>query len=128
MDQGTSEQSHGTERLSSFEDAYKEIALNCFRYLNFKSFRDVDRLTIPQYELMMRAVRLKQVDMDYRNHMQAYLNFVVKAEKKTGKNKTTPVYLHFKKFYNYEKEVEKAKGITRKNRFAGIGEILKKGG
>ncbi|HIZ78038.1 MAG TPA: hypothetical protein H9669_10560 [Firmicutes bacterium] len=77
---------------------------------------------------MMRAVRLKQVDMDYRNHMQAYLNFVVKAEKKTGKNKTTPVYRHFKKFYNYEKEVEKAKGITRKNRFAGIGEILKKGG
>lgn len=40
----------------------------------------------------MEAVRLKQVDLDYRNHLQAFLNFAVKAEKKAGKNKTKPVY------------------------------------
>lgn len=76
----------------------------------------------------MEAVRLKQVDMDYRNHLQAYLNFVVKAEKKTGKNKSRPVYSKFKQFYDYEKEVEKAKNRgSKKSRFSGIGKFLSKG-
>lgn len=76
----------------------------------------------------MEAVNLKQVDMDYRNHLQAFLNFSVKAEKKAGKNKTTPVFKRFKQFYNYEKEVNKAmtKG-NKKSRFSGIGKFLKKG-
>lgn len=107
---------------------YREIALNCFRYLDYKSFDEVDRLTIPEYQLLMEAVRLKQVDMDYRNHLQAYLNFVVKAEKKTGKNKSKPVYSKFKRFYDYEKELAKVtnKG-GEKSRFSGIGKFLKKG-
>lgn len=75
----------------------------------------------------MQAVKLKQVDTDYRNHLQAFLNFVVKAEKKSGK-KSKPVYTRFKKFYNYEKEIEKAKGNNGDNRFSGIGSLLKKGG
>ena len=76
----------------------------------------------------MEAVRLKQVDKDYRNHLQAFLNFAVKAEKKTGKNKTKPVFGKFKKFYDYENEVEKAKnGGVEKSRFAGIGKLLNKG-
>lgn len=107
---------------------YREIALNCFRYLDFKSFAEVDRLTIPEYNLLMEAVRLKQVDMDYRNHLQAFLNFAVKAEKKAGKGKSKPVYGKFKDFYNYDAEVEKVrnKGKT-KSRFSGIGKFLKKG-
>lgn len=107
---------------------YREAALNCFRYLDFKSFEEVDRLTIPEYELLMEAVRLKQVDKDYRNHLQAFLNFAVKAEKKTGKNKSKPVYSKFKRFYDYESEVKKAtsKG-GEKSRFSGIGKLLKKG-
>lgn len=76
----------------------------------------------------MEAVRLKQVDHDYRNHLQAYLNFVVKAEKKAGKNKTKPVYTKFERFYHYEKELEKATGKEEsKSRFSGIGKFLKKG-
>lgn len=66
--------------------------MNCFRYLGFKSFEEVDRLTIPEYTLLMEAVQLREVDKDYRNHLQAFLNFAVKAEKKVGKNKTKPVY------------------------------------
>ena len=65
----------------------------------------------------MDAVRLKQVDMDYRNHLQAFLNFSVKAEKKAGKNKSKPVYSRFKKFYDYEKEIAK---ITKKGNESGI--------
>jgi hypothetical protein len=75
----------------------------------------------------MEAVRLKQVDIDYRNHLQAFLNFAVKAEKKTGKNKSKPVYSKFKRFYNYEEELEKAKNNDKKtSRFSGIGKFLKK--
>lgn len=88
----------------------------------------MDRLTIPEYELLMEAVELKRVDMDYRNHLQAFLNLSVKAEKKIGKNKSKPVYSKFIKFYDYEKEVAKVanKGIE-KSRFSGIGKFLKKG-
>lgn len=107
---------------------YREVALNCFRYLDFKSFAEVDRLTIPEYDLLMEAVNLRQVDKDYRNHLQAFLNFAVKAEKKTGKNKSKPVYSKFIKFYDYEKEIAKVtnKG-SEKSRFSGIGKFLKKG-
>ena len=75
------------------------MALNCFRHLGFKSFEEVDRLTIPEYTLLMEAVQLREVDKDYRNHLQAFLNFAVKAEKKVGKNKTKPVYQRFSKVF-----------------------------
>jgi hypothetical protein len=76
----------------------------------------------------MEAVRLKQVDMDYRNHLQAFLNFAVKAEKKVGKNKSRPVYSKFNRFYDYESEVKKAKNKgSEKSRFSGIGKFLRKG-
>ena len=69
----------------------------------------------------MAAVRLKQVDLDYRNHLQAFLNFAVKAEKKAGKNKTKPVYT------SNIKEIEKAKGKQHeKGRFLGLSRYLKK--
>ena len=100
--------------------------LNCVRYLDFKSCAEVDRLTIPEYELLMEGVRLKQIDKDYRNHLQAFLNFVVKSEKRVGKNKSRPVYNTFKKFYDYEKEIEKTKS-ENKSKFSGIGKFLKKG-
>lgn len=77
----------------------------------------------------MESVRLKQIDLDYRNHLQAFLNFAVKAEKKVGKNKSKPVFGKFKKFYDYEKEIAKVtnKG-NEKSRFSGIGKFLKKEG
>lgn len=76
----------------------------------------------------MEAARLKETDKDYRNHLQAWLNFTVKAEKKAGKGKTKPVYTKFKQFYDYEKHLGKAKNDdNKKSRFSGIGELLKKG-
>lgn len=87
----------------------------------------MDRLTIAEYKLLMEAAQLKQVDADYRNHLQAFLNFAVKAEKKTGKNKSKPVYSKFKQFYNYEEELRKVTKKDKKSRFAGIGKFLKKG-
>lgn len=75
----------------------------------------------------MEAARLKEIDKDYRNHLQAWLNRSVKAEKKAGKGKTKPVFTKFKQFYDYEKHLGKAKCDDKKSRFSGIGELLKKG-
>lgn len=75
----------------------------------------------------MKAQELKEIDADYRCHLQAFLNFAVKAEKKAGKNKSKPVYQRFKQFYDYEAAQSKALNKERKSRFSGIGELLKKG-
>lgn len=86
----------------------------------------MDKLTIPEYNLLMDAVSLREVDKDYRNHLQAFLNFSVKAEKKTGKRKSRPVYTTFSKFYNYEKEIRKI--LDKKKpakRLSGLGKLLK---
>lgn len=65
--------------------------------------------------------------MDYRNHLQAFLNFAVKAERKSGKH-SKPVFTKFKKFYDYDKEIAKAtKKKSEKSRFSGIGRLLNKG-
>ena len=86
----------------------------------------MDRLTIPEYTLLMEAVRLREVDKDYRNHLQAFLNFVVKAEKKVGKNRSKPVYQRFRKFFDYEKEVDCVRNRKQKNeRLDIIGRMMK---
>lgn len=89
----------------------------------------MDRLTIPEYNLLMEAVELKQFDLDYRNHLQAFLNFAVKARKKVGKNKSRPVYTTFEKFFNYEKFLKKIKSKKeeQEQRYSGLGKFLKKG-
>lgn len=109
---------------------YREVALNCFRYLGFKSYAEVDVITISEYYLLMEAARLKQVDMDYRVHLTAWLTFAAKAMKKSGKHKSKPVYSKFKQFYDYEAELKNARneGEKEKSRFSGIGKYLKKGG
>lgn len=85
-------------------------------------------MTFPEYKLLMEAVKLKEVDKDYRNHLQAFLNLAVKAKKKAGKNKQKPVFSRFKQFYDYEKEIEKVrKKESIKTRFSGIDSLLKKG-
>ena len=78
--------------------------------MDFKSFSEVDRLTIPEYRLLMKAAKLKEVDRDYRNHLQAFLNMSVQAQKKKGK-KSVPVFKEFRQFYNYEKAVKEAQKI-----------------
>lgn len=87
----------------------------------------MDRLTIPEYNLLMKAHELKEIDKDYRCHLEAFLNFAVKAEKKAGKNKSKPVYRKFKQFYDYEAEQKKVLNKEQKSRFSGIGKFLKKG-
>lgn len=95
--------------------------------MDFKSFAEVDRLTIPEYTLLMEAVRLKQVDRMHEIHLQAWLTFAAKATKKSGKN-VKPVYSRFERFYNYKEELKKAQNPEKeRSRFPGIGKVIKKG-
>ena len=115
------------------DEWYRETAINCFRYLDFKSFEQVDKLTLPEYDCLMEAQRLKEVDRDYRNHLQAFLNFAAQAKKKAGKYKEKPVYSTFKKFFNYEEAIRIARDNDQPghdHRFDGIGAtgLIKKKG
>lgn len=83
--------------------------------------------------MLMEAAQLRQIDQDYRNHLQAFLNFAVKAEKKVGKGKSRPKFDKFIKFYDYEKALRSVKkkkdgGDKKPGRFAGIGKLLNGGG
>lgn len=80
---------------------------------------------------MREAFDLAQVDKQRDLHELAYLSFQATATKKKGK----PVYKNFKKFFDYEKEIEKVKRqhggieIDRHNqRITDIGKILYTGG
>ena len=86
----------------------------------------MDRLTIPEYNLLMEAERLRQIDKSYWTHLTAWLTFAAKAEKKAGKGKTRPVYNKFEKFFDYKKELEKG-NKSQEMKFDGIGKLLKKG-
>lgn len=77
-------------------------------------------MTPAEYELLIEAAELRIVDQDYRNHLQAYLNFAVQATRgKSGR----PVYRRFKSFYDYEKEIDK---VSRKKKKAGKFSALSK--
>lgn len=76
----------------------------------------------------MEAERLKQVDKDYRQHLQAYLNYSVKATKGSGKH-AKPAYRKFKQFYDYDKELKKAKQQGKqenKSKFSSVGSFFRK--
>lgn len=100
------------------------MALNCFRYLDFKNFDQVDLLTFAEYELLMKAVELKEIDLNYHIHLLAFSNFRVKAKKKAGRNKTRPVYSTFKKFFDYEYELNKVLG-KKEDKFSKVKEFIR---
>lgn len=82
-------------------------------------------LTIPEYNLLMKSIELQQVDKNYWVHLQAFKNFQVKAEKKVGKNKTRPVYNNFRKFFDYEKELDRVLN-RKKDRFKNLKEYIRR--
>lgn len=55
---------------------------------------------------MMEALRLRNVDEDFKAHRQAWLNREVQAEKQIGK-KSKPVFGTFNQFFDYEKSISK---------------------
>ena len=82
-------------------------------------------LTIPEYNLLMKSIELQQVDKSYWVHLQAYKNLQVKAEKKVSKNKTRPVYNNCRKFFYYEKELDRVLN-RKKDRFKNLKEYIRR--
>lgn len=84
----------------------------------------VDRLELPEYELMMKAANLRRVDEEYRTHEQAYLNVAAKATK--GK-KGRPVYKTFKSFFDYDAAVRRIRnGEKHRDVLQSVSALLRK--
>lgn len=116
----------GRGSTDGINDLYKECAINAFRYFGINSFEEFNRMTMREYNILSEAYALKYVDKERDLHELAFLTFAATATKKSGK----PVYKTFKKFFDYEKELErvKRKGLEEtkkeKSRIATIGNLL----
>ena len=123
-DERNAESGRGSE--DGITDLYKECAINAFRYFGINSFEEFNRMTMREYNILSEAYALKYVDKERDLHELAFLTFAATATKKSGK----PVYKTFKKFFDYEKELErvKKKGLEEtkkeKSRIATIGNLL----
>lgn len=109
-------------RIIPFSERYKEVAFNCFKYLGFRSFEEVDQLTVAEYNLLMDAVFEKLIDRQEEIHSLAWLTAVkASAKKQVGKKKKI-VYIRFRDFFNRQKVENriknKTKTLSRKGRSA----------
>ena len=106
------------DSTDSSGDVYTEIATDCIRYLDL-SIEEIDRLTLPEITLLMRAYTLKEVDRYRDLHLLAWLSVSAGATKKDGK----PVYKKFRDFFDYDKEVEQTK--KQPDKFSNLSKHLK---
>lgn len=74
-----------------------------------RDINDIYRLTISEYQLMMKAAKLRRLDQEYFINLQAYKNQQVQSTDKKGK-------LIFKKFedlFPYQKLENEILGIKK---------------
>ena len=102
-----------------YTDTYTEVATNCLRYLNL-TLDEIDRLTLPEYELLLNAYVLKRVDYECDLHKVAWLSVSAGAMTKQGK----PVYQKFEDFYDHENEISKIQKKP-KDKFLNLSRHLK---
>jgi len=88
------------------------MVVNLFRFFPTLTLLEIERMTLYEYNLRFKSVNLRKVDEDYKIHWSAWCNWNVQAKKQQGKNKVTPVYTNFKKFFDYAKELKKVMGTT----------------
>lgn len=62
-------------------------------------FLKIDRMTFYEYELRIKASRLRILDREYELHKLAWITQQAGASKKNGK----PVFRGFKQFFDFEK-------------------------
>lgn len=75
-------------------------------------------MTITEYELRLKAYRLKRLDEQEMVHLQAWANWQVQATKKQGKMQV-PIYSSFNKFFDKEKLENSILGIeSRESKFS----------
>lgn len=69
-------------------------------------FREIDSMTLYEYDLRMKAHRLQEIDWEYKIHLQAWANCTAKQKKMQGRDKIVPVFTSFKQFYDYDRRIE----------------------
>ena len=73
------------------------------RYCKIYDPVSLGRITLRQYFLMTKAIRLQLIDNARDIHMQAWLTQQAKATKQRGK-KTVPYFKNFDEFFPYSSE------------------------
>ena len=106
------------ETDGEYHDTYTEVATSCIRYLDL-TFEQIDKLTIPEYELMMNAYAQRNLDMTRDRYELAWLTVSAGATKKDGR----PVYKKFQDFFDYESELRKLK--PKPDKFSRLSKHLK---
>ena len=83
----------------------------------------MDDLLLSEYQLLMKAHALKQVDKEYEMHLQAWLNQRAKDTKPKGK-KTVPVFRKFDEFFNYKEREQQILGTDKKEERSTLRNLL----
>lgn len=91
---------------------YRTMRLNIMvNYEGFYTEDDFYKLTVEEYENMMVAVAIRQVNNTFDIHRQAFENIRIQSmEEKNGKQ--VPMYKTFNDFYDYGAEYERVTGIN----------------
>lgn len=87
--------------------------------------REIERMTMYEYDIRMTAARLKRLDKDRDLHVQSWLNQQVKATKKQGR-KEVPFFSNFKRFFDQEKFEQEILGETPQKLDPALNELLKR--
>lgn len=95
------------------------------RYCEIYDPVKLGRITMRDYQLMMKAVNYKLVDKQRDLHVQAWLNVQAKATKQKGK-KTVPYFKSFAEFFKDPIEEQKKKSARNAQMDSGLRKLLLK--
>ena len=104
------------------EDLYTEVAKDLIRIYGY-TFEQIDKVTLPEYELLMETAALMSIDKADELHQQAWLTVAAGATRKDGKM----VYTKYPKFFDKEQEIEtlQEKQKKRPDKFGRLKKHLK---
>lgn len=74
--------------------------------MGFTSADQVDRLTLPEFEMLKEGALLREADREYYVYLSSYTAMQARAKKQVGKSKYDYVYKTFKKFYDRDERIE----------------------
>lgn len=88
----------------------------------------MDRLTIHEYNLLIKAANLRQVDEAYTAHMIGWASARARDKKRHGKNGYKPAYKSFDDFFDYREAIDNILHPDNeyKTKMAGLAKLLQK--
>lgn len=70
-------------------------------------------MTLYEYDLRMKAHRLKEVDREREIYLQAWADCLAGQTKMQGKDKIVPVFRTFEQFYDYDRRIAEVMGMDK---------------